>query len=74
VAFSNGAQTPDTAGHGTPVELGCPECAGGMFEFRTGRTVYFRCHKGHAWSPETLLDAERDSAESGALRGRREAA
>jgi hypothetical protein len=32
--------TPDTAGRGRPVGIGCPDCSGGMFEFLTGQAVH----------------------------------
>src|SRR3954454_1426348 len=44
---------------GTPAALGCPECQGGMFEAAREGTVTYTCHVGHAWSAQTLLDAER---------------
>jgi two-component system chemotaxis response regulator CheB len=48
---------------GTPAALGCPECQGGMFEAAREGTVTYTCHVGHAWSAQTLLDAERQSVE-----------
>ncbi|NYJ05325.1 chemotaxis protein CheB [Petropleomorpha daqingensis] len=48
---------------GTPAALGCPECQGGMFESAPDGAVIYTCHVGHAWSAQTLLDAERQSVE-----------
>ena len=48
---------------GTPAALGCPECQGGMFESAPDGTVTYTCHVGHAWSAQTLLDAERQAVE-----------
>jgi two-component system chemotaxis response regulator CheB len=51
---------------GTPAPLGCPECHGGMFESRTAAegSPHYVCHVGHSWSPETLVDAQRQASES----------
>jgi two-component system chemotaxis response regulator CheB len=52
-----------TTGLGTPAALGCPECQGGMFESAPDGTLTYTCHVGHAWSAQTLLDAERQAVE-----------
>jgi two-component system chemotaxis response regulator CheB len=49
---------------GVPAALGCPECQGGMFESTPGGTVTYTCHVGHAWSAQTLLDAQRETVEA----------
>jgi two-component system, chemotaxis family, protein-glutamate methylesterase/glutaminase len=50
---------------GSPVALGCPDCGGGMFEsVSPGGTPYVTCHVGHSWSPESLMDAQREATES----------
>jgi len=49
---------------GEPVGLGCPECTGGMFRFRTGHTHHYVCHVGHSYSPQTLLAARQETIES----------
>jgi two-component system chemotaxis response regulator CheB len=48
---------------GVPAAIGCPECQGGMFETAPDGTVIYTCHVGHAWSAQTLLDAERQAVE-----------
>jgi two-component system, chemotaxis family, protein-glutamate methylesterase/glutaminase len=49
---------------GTPAALGCPDCQGGMYEGTTDGTVAYRCHVGHTWAAQTLLDAQRQAVES----------
>jgi two-component system chemotaxis response regulator CheB len=48
---------------GAPAALGCPECQGGMYETVPNGTVTYTCHVGHAWSAQTLLDAQRTVVE-----------
>jgi two-component system chemotaxis response regulator CheB len=61
---------PDTSHDrppGAPAALGCPECQGGMFETTAGSGgLHYLCHVGHSWSPETLINAQREASE-GAL-------
>ena len=35
----------------------CPECHGVLTSLREGRILRFRCHTGHAFSPDSLLSA-----------------
>ncbi len=56
---SAGAERP-----GRPVQLGCPECNGGMALVESGRTVHYSCHVGHSYSPQTLLAAQREKVEA----------
>src|SRR5262245_8742383 len=46
-----------------PVALACPECDGALREEGNGDHVHFRCHVGHAYSPESLVAAESDRLE-----------
>src|SRR3954454_14393461 len=59
------AAVPDgptaTTDRGVPAAVGCPECQGGMFEAVREGAVAYVCHVGHAWSAQTLLDAERQT-------------
>ena len=52
-----------TTDRGVPAAVGCPECQGGMFEAVQEGAVAYSCHVGHAWSAQTLLDAERQTIE-----------
>ena len=49
---------------GEPVALGCPECTGGMYRFRTGLADHYVCHVGHSFSPQALLAARSENVES----------
>jgi two-component system chemotaxis response regulator CheB len=71
-----GAETDDLAsdlhGHGPsavpgrPSIFACPDCDGVLWEAQDGGLVRFRCHVGHAWSPESLLSQQSEALE-GAL-------
>ncbi|GIJ45146.1 chemotaxis protein CheB [Virgisporangium aliadipatigenens] len=49
---------------GEPVALGCPECGGGMYRFRTGFADHYVCHVGHSFSPQALLSARSENVEA----------
>jgi two-component system chemotaxis response regulator CheB len=40
---------------GLPTSFVCPECNGPLWETRAGASLQFRCHVGHAYSPDSLL-------------------
>ena len=40
---------------GSPTAFVCPECNGPLWETESGRSLQFRCHVGHAYSPDSLL-------------------
>jgi len=40
---------------GLPTSIVCPECNGPLWETASGRSLQFRCHVGHAYSPDSLL-------------------
>ena len=42
---------------GGPSPISCPDCNGVLLKLKDGRHVRFRCHTGHAYSPDTLLSA-----------------
>ena len=46
-----------------PVAFACPECDGALRDEGNGEHVHFRCHVGHAYSPESLIAAESDRLE-----------
>jgi len=48
---------------GAATGVACPDCGGGLFELNEGRLGRFRCYLGHAYSPESLLSAQRDEME-----------
>jgi two-component system, chemotaxis family, protein-glutamate methylesterase/glutaminase len=50
----------------------CPECHGVLSRLKEGKNIRFRCHTGHAYSFESLLEALADGIESSlykAIRG-----
>lgn len=42
----------------------CPECGGSLWEKIDGRQVRYRCHVGHAFNGESLLEYMSDEVES----------
>jgi two-component system chemotaxis response regulator CheB len=40
---------------GEPSNYACPECHGVLLQLKEGDRVRFRCHTGHAFSPDSLL-------------------
>jgi two-component system, chemotaxis family, protein-glutamate methylesterase/glutaminase len=48
---------------GLPTSFVCPECNGPLWETKPGASLQFRCHVGHAYSPESLLADQADSLE-----------
>ena len=40
---------------GRPTSFVCPECDGPLWETKPGCSLQFRCHEGHAYSPDSLL-------------------
>lgn len=42
----------------------CPECGGALWQFRDGTITQFRCHVGHAYSPESFLGELSDGLEA----------
>ena len=49
---------------GTPSAYSCPDCGGVLWEIEDGDDyVRYRCRVGHAFSPETMLDAQSDVLE-----------
>ena len=40
---------------GRPTAFVCPECNGPLWETKAGPSLQFRCHVGHAYSPDSLL-------------------
>jgi len=44
--------------------LTCPECGGVMWELDDGELVKYRCHVGHAFSTESLLNEQAETLEA----------
>lgn len=43
---------------GTPSRFTCPECHGALWEIEDGSMLRFRCHVGHAFAADTVLDSQ----------------
>jgi len=48
---------------GTPSVFTCPDCHGTLLRIRNGTLVRFRCHTGHAFSPQSFSAALTDATE-----------
>ena len=48
---------------GQPTSFVCPECNGPLWETKAGPSLQFRCHVGHAYSPDSLLADHADGLE-----------
>src|ERR1044071_2500358 len=48
---------------GNPTAFACPSCHGALWELQNGNLTRYRCHTGHAFSPESLLAEQSDAIE-----------
>jgi two-component system chemotaxis response regulator CheB len=48
---------------GKPSSFACPACRGAMWEVREGERVRYRCHVGHAFMPDALLEEQGEAVE-----------
>ena len=48
---------------GTRVPFTCPDCGGSLWKLDQGSVLRFRCHTGHAFTAEALLDSSRHGLE-----------
>ncbi|AMM51789.1 hypothetical protein TH61_12210 [Rufibacter sp. DG15C] len=48
---------------GTRAPYSCPDCGGALWEVSQGHIKHFRCHAGHSFTAEALLNANIDSIE-----------
>jgi two-component system chemotaxis response regulator CheB len=53
----------DTKAIGSPTTLSCPDCGGGLSEIRDGPVLRFRCQVGHAFSPDSMEEAQAEAME-----------
>lgn len=51
---------------GPPSGLTCPECGGALWELRDGDLIKYRCHVGHGYSEEAMVNNQ-DAAVEAAL-------
>src|SRR5262249_14281719 len=47
----------------TLLEIKCPECTGPLWEERQGNIVEYRCRIGHAYTPLSLKEEQKESVE-----------
>lgn len=57
------AQAGDRRGH-EPTMYTCPDCGGVLWQVETGPLGRFRCHVGHAYAPDVLLEQKSEEAEA----------
>ena len=48
---------------GRPSTFTCPECHGTLWEIWDGDLIRYRCHVGHAYTGEAMLEAQSDNIE-----------
>jgi two-component system chemotaxis response regulator CheB len=49
---------------GIPSYLTCPSCGGALWETNVDRFKEFKCHVGHSFTPETLLQQQADAIDT----------
>jgi len=54
---------PKTEQLGAPSGFTCPDCNGALWEIDDGRSIRYRCRVGHAYSEETMMEAQNNSVE-----------
>lgn len=63
-AFVHGKHTMETlAAFATPSTLTCPDCGGGLWEVNDPKPLRYRCHTGHAFTAQSLVNAQAETAE-----------
>ena len=53
----------DTQAVASPTTLSCPECGGGLSEIHDDAVLRFRCQVGHAYSPDSMEEAQAEAME-----------
>ncbi|TYZ09276.1 hypothetical protein FY528_11055 [Hymenobacter lutimineralis] len=48
---------------GRQVPLSCPDCGGALWEMQQGAVLRYRCHTGHAFTADSLLDSSHHALE-----------
>lgn len=65
IALEGNGLTAGVMSLGQVSKYTCPECHGVLVEIEEGDGVRFRCHTGHAYSPQSLLAEVNDSIDKG---------
>jgi two-component system chemotaxis response regulator CheB len=47
-----------------PSRFTCPECGGAVWELKAGNLLQYRCHVGHGYTADALMDAQNESVEA----------
>jgi len=55
--------TEDVSKLGHQVAMTCPDCGGNLWQIDKGKVLRFRCHTGHSFTADSLLDRSQDSLE-----------
>jgi two-component system chemotaxis response regulator CheB len=64
IAAQEHATMSDEDKLGTPSPFTCPECQGPLWEIGDSAMLRFRCHVGHAFTADSMLEAQADEAEA----------
>src|SRR5690606_30680509 len=48
---------------GAPSRFTCPDCHGALWEIEDGDLLRYRCHVGHAFSGDVVLEAQDEESE-----------
>jgi len=49
---------------GEPSLFSCPDCGGGLWEIKSGTVTRYRCHIGHSYTEQDLLQGQQNDIES----------
>jgi len=49
---------------GSPSGFMCPECGGALWELNNGKLTKYRCHVGHSYTPQGLLEQQTEDVEA----------
>jgi two-component system, chemotaxis family, protein-glutamate methylesterase/glutaminase len=64
IAKDNRSRTEEWVEIAEPSTFACPECHGVLLQLKEGQRIRFRCHTGHAFSPDSLLTAISEGTEA----------
>lgn len=53
----------DVKQFGTPTAFSCPDCNGTLWELVDGELLRYRCRVGHAYSAQSIVEAESNAVE-----------